>query len=561
MQISEDELDKVIEALPGNKGRPFIVEDGVYDFGLYFYNLSESDYDKIKFALEKVCREGKAEKFSQNAPPDFFSDLAGEIEKTFKTEETDNSEEPSKKESKNERNVTTREKHAYKQDGAPHRALVEDVPLNPDYSFEQFVVGPNNRFTHAAALAVANAPGKTYNPFFIHGGVGLGKTHLMQAIGQHVRKNFPDLKVFYITTEAFVAGVIDAISSGGATSLRNFYKNVDILLVDDIQSLSQSESTQDEFFHIFNLLHQNKKQIVITCDRPPKLLTILEDRLRSRFEWGLIADIKSPSLETRVAILKKKEELEHLVLDDNILLYIASKLKSNVRELEGFLKRITAYSSLTKQDVDIELVKNLMAELLPSEEEPHITVAEAEQKAQAVTVVPPPPPPEKMETQSLKAEEIKIVSGPPTAHGELHAAPLPKVDLTLKPMDVVFFYPSGSEKELAKVKEKFAEVIKKHKLKFRLVSIFDKSYEIKGKINYALFTELCKTNKTNIAVVLSPPPNSEVKEDEFSNVLGALMSDEKISFQLVPWQELNKDYRYLNLALDITLSNTSVKAE
>lgn len=576
VKISEDEIEQLINSLSGNKGKFFLVEDGVYDFGVYFYNLSEDEYNSIKATLIKICPDGVADNYSRKLETvsDFFSSLAEKLETSPKLNTSPSNVssttkiEPAKAESSLPPAI---EQPQPTQDRQPKPSAstisvasttfdLEDIPLNPDYTFENFVVGPNNRFTHAAALAVAKAPGKTYNPFFIYGGVGLGKTHLMQSIGHYIRKNFPELKVLYITTEKFVSDVINAISKGEGVALRNFYKSIDVLLVDDIQSLSQSESTQDEFFHIFNLLHQNKKQIVITCDRPPKLLTVLEDRLRSRFEWGLIADIKSPSLETRVAILKKKEELEGLALDDNILLYIASKLSSNIRELEGFLKKITAYSSLTKQEVDINFVKSLMAELLPSEKEPQLTIAQAQAAKSVPAYTPPPPPPlEKIEIPQIKETDIKIVTkGISETHQIPSTAvpPPPKLDPTLKPVDAVFFYPSTCEKEIAKVKEKFAEVIKKHKLKFQLVSVFDKSYETRGKINYALFTELCKTNKVNIAIVLSPPPDAGINEEEFANVLGAMMADEKISLQLVPWNELNKDYRYLNLALDITLSST-----
>ena len=638
VSISEENLDALMSELPGNKGRPFLVEDGSYDFGIYFYGLGEKEYDAIKSVLlAKNSTEGKFEPYKAQAEiSDIFTQLSEKIDESVpaavslsaekkhkeyqsadnhhrkdvdnKDFQTDKIKNQQTRDNSNIQKVpsvlTTNGNHTSSHNEAleeSNKYFVEDIPLNPDYTFEQFVVGPNNRFTHAAALAVAKAPGKTYNPFFIHGGVGLGKTHLMQSIGHYVKRTFPDLKVMYITTEKFVADVIDAISRGEGNSLRNFYKMVDVLLVDDIQSLSQSESTQDEFFHIFNLLHQNKKQIVITCDRPPKLLTILEDRLRSRFEWGLIADIKSPSLETRVAILKKKEEMENLSLDDNILLYIASKLKSNVRELEGFLKRITAYSTLTKQEVDITLVKQLMAELLPAEEYPSLTLAQAEQLRKKSTMIDLPPqtipkdtislPPQEEIAPTVKKEDIKegdiqilpkgatfhhttvptentpqitpgksssqhITTGVQPAHPSVSSPPA--IDPTLKPVDVVFFYPMGHEKELNKVKEKFSEVIKKHKLKFQLVSIFDKPYETEGKLNYAMFTELCKTNKVSISVVLAPPPESGLKEEEFANILGAMMSDEKISMQFVPWNEINKDYRYLNLALDITLSSVSV---
>lgn len=244
-----------------------------------------------------------------------------------------------------------------------------DARLIPAYTFEEFVVGPHNRFPHAASLAVAENLGKAYNPLFLYGPVGIGKTHLMQSVGHRVLQRDPKTRVLYVTAQQYMTEVIELLQAGKLQSLRERYRALDLLLVDDIQFLATSEATQEEFFHMFNDLHAGGKQIIMTSDRPPKMLTTLEDRLRSRFEWGLIADIKFTNLETRVAILKKKEgHLKGLRLADDIRLYIASRLKSNIRELEGFLRRIQAYTQLYNEEISLDLVKEILKELLPPEE-------------------------------------------------------------------------------------------------------------------------------------------------------------------------------------------------
>jgi hypothetical protein len=441
--------------------------------------------------------------------------------------------------------------------------------MNPRYTFQEFIIGPNNRFTAAAAQAVADNPGKIYNPFFIYGGVGLGKTHLMHAVGHYVKNKNSATHLLYVTTEKFMSEVIDSIRRGAQQEMREHYRQVDLLLVDDIQFLVESESTQEEFFHIFNVLHQNGKQIIITSDRPPKQLTTLEDRLRSRFEWGLIADIKSPNLETRVAILKKKEEMENLKLDENILLYIASKLKSNIRELEGFLKRINAYASLTHQEVNMDLVKVLMSDLLPEEENETAAPQEAPGAPRSVDIPKPPAAPAPQTPNPMMppevampwitpqtippphmSVEIPIPKYTPSASG---AAPAEPADSNLQPVEVGFFFPDGKGEELGRVKERFREVIRKHKLKFRLEGVFERAYPFMEKIDYPSFAELCKTNNVRIAVVLGAPPDGAAVIEDFGNLLTTVMEDAKLSLQLVPWAELSKDYRYLNLALDITL--------
>ena len=238
--------------------------------------------------------------------------------------------------------------------------------LNPKYTFESFVIGNSNRFAHAAALAVAEVPAKVYNPLFLYGGVGLGKTHLMHAIGNRIQQNHPYLKVLYISSEKFTNELINSILHGNPEAFRQKYRNIDCLLVDDIQFLSKKEHTQEEFFHTFNTLHDANKQIIISSDRPPKEIPTLEDRLRSRFEWGLITDIQPPDLETRIAILRKKAMVENITIPNEIMVYIASRIDNNIRELEGALIRVTAFASLRKEpltlDMATEALKGLLAD-------------------------------------------------------------------------------------------------------------------------------------------------------------------------------------------------------
>ncbi|MDD3840068.1 MAG: chromosomal replication initiator protein DnaA [Clostridia bacterium] len=248
------------------------------------------------------------------------------------------------------------------------------IGLNPKYTFDTFVIGNSNRFAHAASLAVAEAPAKAYNPLFIYGGVGLGKTHLMHAIGHFILNNTPNTKVLYVTSEKFTNELINSIRDDKNVEFRNRYRTIDVLLIDDIQFIAGKERTQEEFFHTFNTLHEANKQIIISSDRPPKEIPTLEDRLRSRFEWGLISDIQPPDLETRIAILKKKATMENIEVDDSVMLYIAEKIASNIRELEGALIRIAAYSSLTNKKVDIDLAKEALKDILPDNKPKIITI-------------------------------------------------------------------------------------------------------------------------------------------------------------------------------------------
>jgi chromosomal replication initiator protein len=251
----------------------------------------------------------------------------------------------------------------------------EHIPqLNPKYTFDTFVIGNSNRLAHAACQAVAEKPSKAYNPLFIYGGVGLGKTHLMHAIGNFVTINNKSCRVVYVSSETFTNEMITSIRYDTTLDFRNKYRNIDVLLVDDIQFLAGKEGTQEEFFHTFNTLYENSKQIIISSDRPPKEIPTLEDRLRSRFEWGLIVDIQTPDLETRGAILQKKAQLEHLSLPDDVIIFIATHVKSNIRELEGALSRVIAYGLLNQKEIDLELTNEALKDLLSPDKPKYITI-------------------------------------------------------------------------------------------------------------------------------------------------------------------------------------------
>lgn len=250
---------------------------------------------------------------------------------------------------------------------AVSQLAIQNANLNPRYTFDTFVVGKNNNLAHAASLAVAESPGEVYNPLFIYGGVGLGKTHLMHSVAHFILKNNPSAKILYVTSEKFTNELIDAIrnkNNVSTTEFREKYRNNDVLLIDDIQFIIGKESTQEEFFHTFNALYEAKKQIIISSDRPPREIETLEDRLRSRFEWGLTVDIQPPDYETRMAILRKKEELEGYNIDNEIIKYIATNVKSNIRELEGALTKIVASSKLNNKEINLELAEEALKDLI-----------------------------------------------------------------------------------------------------------------------------------------------------------------------------------------------------
>ena len=243
-----------------------------------------------------------------------------------------------------------------------------NTSLNPRYTFDTFVVGNNNRLAHAAALAVTEALGTAYNPLFLYGGVGLGKTHLMHSIGNEILKNNRNTKVLYVTSEKFTNELINAIKDNTNEKFRNKYRNIDLLLIDDIQFIAKKDAVQEEFFHTFNTLYESGKQIVISSDKPPRDIQLLEDRLKSRFEWGLIADISNPDYETRLAILRKKADLDHIVIDDSILSNIASKIDSNIRELEGALNKIVAHASLANIPITPEMAEESINDIITKKE-------------------------------------------------------------------------------------------------------------------------------------------------------------------------------------------------
>ena len=257
-----------------------------------------------------------------------------------------------------------------------NKESIDKSSLNPNYTFDTFVVGNNNKLAHAASLAVAESPGEVYNPLFLYGGVGLGKTHLMHSIAHFIQSNNPDVKILYVSSETFTNELIEAIRNGNNTAMTKFrekYRNIDVLLIDDIQFIIGKESTQEEFFHTFNELYLAKKQIVISSDKPPKDMETLEERIRSRFECGLTADIGSPDYETRMAILRRKEEMDNFHLDDEILKYIATNIKSNIRELEGALNKLLAYSNLEQTEITMEVAMKELQNIISPDKPREIT--------------------------------------------------------------------------------------------------------------------------------------------------------------------------------------------
>lgn len=544
ISCSDSDLAEIVKLAGSDAGKPFTPLSQDYNFAIYIYNLSDVKKSEAEKFLKEKCSAGKVVLAGEG------SDLEEILEKVAETTPLASPPEPKAEEIQTVQNQPAKIKE--EKSTIPTTEKTDDFwkpKLNLHYIFNEFIVGSSNRFVQAAAWAVSQNPGKTYNPLFIYGGVGLGKTHIMQSIGNTIKDRNPSAKVLYITTEKFTAEVIEAVRNGTLLEFREHYRSLDLLLVDDIQFLSEAESTQEEFFHTFNILHENQKQIVMTSDKPPKKLSSIEARLTSRFEWGLIADIKPPDLETRVAILKKKAQNEQMEVDDKILIYIASKLKSNIRELEGFLKRIKAYSAMTNLPMNMELVRDFIGELLPETELEAIEPPPAKPISMQPVKEPEPVVPAKPVVPSEEAKKTISPAPPPAVSPK--SVVKNEYDL-LKPVEVAYFYPEKHEKDFEKMKEQFREVIKKHKLKFRLAGIFEKSYNFDKKINYSFFAQLCITNNVSIMVLLGPPPGF-IAEDDFNNMLIETCDAHNISAEIVPFADLAKQYKYLNIALDITL--------
>jgi chromosomal replication initiator protein DnaA len=468
------------------------------------------------------------------------------------------------------------------------------VDLNERFIFDNFLVAQNNHFAQAAALAVAESPGRVYNPLFIYGKVGLGKTHLMQAIGHSMLKRNPQAKVVYTSTEKFIAEVINAIRDGKIMELRDSYRVLDLLLVDDVQFLSEAEAAQEEFFHTFNALYDAHKQIVLTSDKPPKKISVLEERLRSRFEWGLIADLQTPNLETRVAILQKKAQMANLDISNDVLFYIAEKLYSNIRELEGFLIRIAAYSTLTERELNKELAEELIKDLIPPEEEEVVEAVdldfstraevkeapqevrevkiereaevkgpvikeekkEKEQEAPIIPEVKEVPPPE--EGKEAAVEEI-IKMPEPEPENPIEVKPVApvtektdgSVDMSLRVVSVGYFYPEQKENELKIMERMFEDTLKKHKIKFRMEVAFEKVYQQEENATFQPMAALAKEKNVDVAIALGPSVGNLIFKENMARSLVMSFEKEKIHIQIIPFKDVSKQYRYLDVCLDL----------
>ena len=531
--------------------------------------------------------------------------------------------------------------------------------LKPAYSFGHLVIGPNNHVAAAACREVLKAPGEMYNPLVIYGPAGVGKTHLMHAVAHEMILKDPAAKVKYISAERFMNEVVTAIAEDRSMEVRTLYSSLDLLIMDDVQYLVESKIAQEELFHIFNNMHQENRQVILACDRMPNQLGNLSKGIRSRLEWGLATDVQAPDEPTRLEILKRKQSNQGLEMGDEMLSLVAKGLSSNVRELEGFLKRIHAYVTLSHQPLSLDLVKAVIMELAPSgadarsngatlhNESPGLSLAPGiapdltrvlnaenghkngngkatngtnghakngvhkKHDAPAESMTPAPAPtPESTKASLAEVENILKPSSKKAAAPEIEAvvppkpveavappalvaaapAPAPVEKKTevvpappapVKPpmqvipetpseheetgeeesdlpaghkeMTAVFFFPEGKTDALETVDKKFQDVIKKHKLKFRLKRVHDEAYGFKGKIDYARFAAICKDHKVPVAIVVGPPPESLIPEQDFYDPLTVALDVQGVSLQLVSWGEISKDYRYLNLALDIAL--------
>jgi len=348
------------KALDNIKNRPEITE---VSFETWLKTIKPISLEKgvLVFGVYDTFTKGILKKHYRSFIQNIIKEITGEeyeIDFVIPSEEDINP--------KNHKNRQNQEQQRMDTQLENSMNLIKAQGLNPKYTFDTFVIGHSNRFAHAASVAVAETPAKAYNPLFIYGGVGLGKTHLMHAIGQHISQVDPEKQIVYISSETFTNELINSIKDDKNVEFRNKYRNIDILLIDDIQFIAGKERTQEEFFHTFNALYNSNKQIILSSDRPPKEIPTLEDRLRSRFEWGLIADIQAPDYETRIAILRKKAQIEEIEVPDDVMLFIAKKIKSNIRELEGALIRILAYSSLTNSPITIELASEALKEIFSS---------------------------------------------------------------------------------------------------------------------------------------------------------------------------------------------------
>ena len=518
LSIEKAELDQLLEETSLEFEGPVPDENKDYAFTLYIHDVEAANIQELEMLLKGKFGEGELD-LGETAAEKKLGEPAGKAQYSDK--------------------VGTAE--------SERKNFVEgSLTFNPLYNFDEFVIGPNSRFTVAAARAVAENPGKVYNPFFVYGKVGLGKTHIMQAVGHFAIENNKNIRIMYVTTEKFMSEVIDRIRSGTQQKMRDYYKDVDMLLVDDVQFLSESESTQEEFFHIFNYLHQQGKQIILTSDRHPNKLTTLEDRLRSRLEWGLISDIKAPSLETRLAILKKKMFLDNLELDSDILYFIGSSLISNVRELEGFLKRLSAYASLTHQAINMEITKSLMEDML----QPGEVIQSSETEGGGAIGAGQPAVPKAVPEQKKPAGARQVISA-----GQFSKVPSfkPAAGVGEDTVNAAFFYPVGKTAELQTVKDQLNDIISKHKLKLKIIAALEKSYVFDANMKYTSFAESCKEKKLEVAVVLGPPPDVPLDSSEFGDSLETLLHGEGIALEYIQWDDLSRSSHYLHLALDITL--------
>lgn len=513
--------------------------------------------------------------------------------------------------------------------------------LKPSFTFKNLIVSPHNQFAAAACEAVSKSPGDKYNPLYVYGPPGIGKTHTVQAIAHAILENNPKSKVLYLSAERLISEIITAIADDNVMAVRQKFSQLDLLIIDDVQYLAESKATQEEFLHILNNMPSEVSQIVLAANQAPAKLKGFSQRLQSRFEGGLSTNIGVPNLEARIEILKIKQNAQELTLPDDMLLFAAQRLKSNVRELEGFLKRMHAYVHLSHQEVTSQLVQAVIQEILPDGADPVPDVLIRESDGLDAAGMPPPifekkstpvpaekvkpdpkikempraeasPPPEiepvkgeSPESEYLVEPELKIeryAGGEEpivqkNGHSKNKPAPPPEIsqeDIVKiedsKPQDplpsaepvadpdsevetedeensnplptghkeipAVFFFPKGQEAVLEKVQKKFTEVIKKHKLKFRLRSTDGEAYDLNGKIDYNFFVDVCKKNFAPVAIVIGPPPDVKMAEQDFYDLLSVTLDVQGISLQIVGWGETEKDYRYLNLSLDIALVRT-----